>query len=190
MVVISDTYLPVTFAVPSLTDAQFDEICEQYGAYRVEYDGSKEQVIIMPPTDDETGSSNLSISGQLWAWVSRVRRGRGTDSSTGFLLPDGSRMSPDAAWISTERRRSKPACPEFVIELMSASDRRKTVHEKMLTWMENGCLLGWMIDRRARSVTIYRPGVEPEVLTGVDSIDGEGPVDGFVLDLTTVWDPL
>lgn len=190
MVVIADTYLPVTFSAPGLTEAQFGDICEQYGAYRVEYDGSREHVIIMPPTDDETGSSNSSINAQMWTWGARTRRGRVTDSSTGFLLPDGSRMSPDTAWISAERRHRKPTCPEFVVELMSPSDRRKTVHEKMLTWIENGCLLGWMIDRRARSVTIYRPGVEPEVRAGIDKISGEGPVEGFVLDLTTVWDPI
>jgi hypothetical protein len=28
------------------------------------------------------------------------------------------------------------------------------------------------------------------LLAGIDSLAGEGPVDGFLLDLRTIWDPL
>ena len=34
------------------------------------------------------------------------------------------------------------------------------------------------------------PNTEPETRTDIDSIAGEGPVEGFVLDLSFVWDPL
>jgi len=44
-----------------------------------------------------------------------------------------------------------------------------------------------MINPRLRSVTIFRPGVEPEVRLGVRSVEGEGPVAGFVLELGAVW---
>jgi Uma2 family endonuclease len=47
-----------------------------------------------------------------------------------------------------------------------------------------------MIDPDKQTVEVYRPGREPELLAGLESLAGEGPVDGFVLDLTTVWDPL
>jgi len=47
-----------------------------------------------------------------------------------------------------------------------------------------------LIDPESRTVEIYRPGREPEVLAGVDSIPGEGPVDGFVLQLPPIRDPL
>ena len=57
----------------------------------------------------------------------------------------------------------------------------------MLEWIANGALLGWMIDPRARTVTIFRPGCDPETLTDVSEVAGEGPVEGFVLDLEPVW---
>ncbi len=53
------------------------------------------------------------------------------DSSTGFLLADGSVLSPDAALVLEERwqalnpeqRRSfPPLCPDLVVELASPSD--------------------------------------------------------------------
>ena len=47
-----------------------------------------------------------------------------------------------------------------------------------------------LIDADARTVEIYRPDREPELLTGPESVTGEGPVEGFILNLRTVWDPL
>ena len=59
--------------------------------------------------------------------------------------------------------------PEFVIELRSDSDRLRTLREKMQEWIANGVRLGWLINPKDRTVEIYRPGVEPEVL--VDPTD-------------------
>ena len=81
-------------------------------------------------------------------------------------------------------------CPAFVIELRSRSDRLPVLRAKMQEYVANGARLAWMIDPDARTVEVYRPDRETELLAGVDSIDGEGPVEGFVLDLRTVWDPL
>jgi hypothetical protein len=47
-----------------------------------------------------------------------------------------------------------------------------------------------MIDPETKTVEVYRSGREPELLSGLESLAGEGPVDGFVLDLRKVWDPL
>ena len=53
--------------------------------------------------------------------------------------------------------------------------------------MENGAELGWVIDPTRKSVSIYRPGREVEVREGILEIEGEGPVEGFILDLREVW---
>ena len=55
------------------------------------------------------------------------------------MLPTGAAYSPDAAWVSNEslarltkeqRRKFPPVCPEFVIEVMSPSDRLKPAMHK------------------------------------------------------------
>jgi Uma2 family endonuclease len=60
----------------------------------------------------------------------------------------------------------------------------------MNEWLANGAQLGWLIDPDPQTVEIYRPVLEAETRVGASSIAGEGPVDGFVLDLARVWDPL
>ena len=83
-----------------------------------------------------------------------------------------------------------PVCPDFVIELRSQSDRHSVLREKMGEWLANGAQLAWLIDPEVRTVEIYRPGFEAETIGGVPSVAGLGPVEGFVLDLAPVWDPL
>ena len=60
----------------------------------------------------------------------------------------------------------------------------------MQEYIANGAILGWMIDPDARTVEVYRPDRDAESMVGIDSLEGEGPVAGFVLDLKPVWNPL
>jgi Uma2 family endonuclease len=81
-----------------------------------------------------------------------------------------------------------------VIELRSAplecaDDRLSRLRPKMREWIDNGTRLAWLVDPERRAVEICRPGLEPEVLLNPDTVAGEGPVEGFVLDLRPVWDP-
>lgn len=57
----------------------------------------------------------------------------------------------------------------------------------MREYIENGALLGWLIDPLERRVRIYRPGTAVEVLEDPASVSGEPELSGFVLDLTRVW---
>ena len=68
---------------------------------------------------------------RLLAWADRVGGWRVFDSSTGFHLPDGSVLSPDASLVRLERwqaltpeqRRSfPPLCPDLLVELTSPSE--------------------------------------------------------------------
>jgi hypothetical protein len=51
----------------------------------------------------------------------------------------------------------------------------------------NGVALGWLIDGDAQTVYVYRVGAAMEKLTGVTSLPGDGPIGGFVLDMTAIW---
>ena len=185
---VEEAHLPMTITVPGITDAEFEKLCKQYEDCRIEYTAEGE-LLVMPPTDPETGVRNNDISAQLRNWSRAKDHGFATDSSTGYALPDGARLSPDAAWISKPKLRLKPTCPEFVVELLSPTDHPRKTHLKMMKWIENGAQLAWMLNPKNRTVAIYRKGAaEPEVRAGLTELAGEGPVAGFVLDLSLVWD--
>ena len=116
-----------------------------------------------------------------------MKDGRGTafGSSIEFILRSGAGYSPDAAWLSNERlskltkeqrRKFPPVCPEFVIEVMSPSDRLKTAKDKMAAWMAEGVELAWLIDGDDQTVYIYRAGSQKaEKRTGIASLPGRVP---------------
>jgi Uma2 family endonuclease len=153
---------------------------------------------VVPPTGGDAGRRNVEPTVQLALW-NRGRDDAGVvfDSSTGFDLPDGSTLSPDAAWISAERwnaltaaeqRRFPPLCPDFVAELLSPSDDLIATRSKLRDFIRNGAQLGWLIDPRRRVVEIYRPGREAETLQNPQLLDAGDPLTGFVLNASALLD--
>ena len=186
--------LPATFTAPGLTEAQFLKLCEEFPDAFLEYTADG-RLIVMPPTDPETAECEAEVVRQLKNWAIEVRRGRVTGPTAGFFFPDGSRRSPDAAWFDATRWKAAKRpdlrfpvfAPDFVIEVRSPHQRARPLHRKMLEYLANGVKLGWLIDPIERTMTIYRPGREPEVRSNPASVAGEGPVAGFVLQLERIF---
>jgi Uma2 family endonuclease len=195
---IDETFLPATLTASPMSDEQFVEFCTQYADYNIEMTADGE-ILIMPPNYSLTGARNGEIGSQLRGWAAGNQKGIMTDASGGFVLPNGARRAPDAAWTLKRRILALDKsslngfwhlCPDFVIELRSTTDRLRVLRAKMQEWIDNGAQLGWLIDPERSAVEIYRAGSEPEIRIGIDGISGEGPVEGFDLDLRPVWDPL
>jgi Uma2 family endonuclease len=188
-----EKHLPATLTAPGLSEADFLALAEEFSDCFLEYtaDGT---VLIMPPTDPETGARVNLVTYRLTGWNETHKRGIVIGPDAGFFFKDGSRRSPDAAWFDAERwRKSKRPgtrfprfAPEFIIEVRSPEQRARPLREKMEEYVANGVQLGWLIDPIAHSVEIYRPACEPEVLDNPTTVSGEGPVAGFVLDLNGI----
>ncbi len=178
-----------------MDDEQFFRFCQANRDVRIERNKEGE-IIIMPPTGWNTGDMNSEINFQLRLWAKKDKRGKVGESSTGFVLPNGATISPDASWVRKERiekftaiQRQKflPLCPDFVIELRSPSDTLKSGQEKMEEYIENGAKLGWLIDPKNRQVSIYRANGEIEILNNPQTVSGEDLLKGFELDLREIW---
>ncbi|MEG4628745.1 Uma2 family endonuclease [Microcoleus sp. AR_TQ3_B6] len=182
-------------SIIKLTSEQFYQLCEENPDLKLERNANGE-LIVMAPTGGETGKRNVKVTTQLDLWNEQTELGEVFDSSTGFTLPNKADRSPDASWVEKSRwsaltpeQREKfiPLCPDFVIELVSPSDSLKKCQEKMQEYMENGCRLGWLINRKKREVEIYRPGQDVEVLQSPLTLFGENVLPGFVLNLQKIW---
>jgi Uma2 family endonuclease len=183
---------------PPMDDDEFFEFCGNNPDLQIERTAQGE-IYVMPPAGGETSHRNNELSTQLNIWAKKDGRGLAFDSSGGFILPNRAIRAPDAAWVrkswlekipKERKRRHIPLCPDFVIELISPSDRRSHVDAKMREWIDNGAELGWLIDADRRAVNIYRRGHEPQEIVNPEFVDGEGPVAGFRLELTEVWEGL
>ncbi len=161
------------------------------------------EIVIVPPAGGESEYRSADISSQLFAWAKRDGRGKAFGSSGGFTLPSGAVYAPDAAWVSNarlstitkeQRRKFIPLAPEFVVEVMSPTDRLPAAKAKAQEWIDGGSELVWLIDGDHRTVLVYRRGARrPNTMLFADEISelaGEGPVEGFLLNLDGVWEGL
>lgn len=189
------TLPPILTLKLDLTQEQFWQLCQENHDLQFERTATGE-LIIMPPTGGNTGKRNADLLFQLQAWKRQNNLGEVFDSNTGFTLPNGADRSPDASWVSRERwealtpeqqEKFIPLCPDFVVELMSPSDRLEKTRQKMQEYQENGAKLGWLINRKQQQIEIYRLNQDVEILDYPNEISGEDILPGFVLDLTTIW---
>lgn len=187
---------PAEFRLPVMTRAEFYDFCQRNPGLRAERDPDG-IIHLMSPTESWTDSRNSELLADLVLWnrtlpVSGIAFG----PSAGFTLPNSAERSPDASWVSwafwdaltlDQRTGFAELCPEFVVELMSPSDRLTEAQAKMEEYRANGARLGWLIDRKARRVYVYRPGRDVETLDDPAEVSADPELPGFVLRMDRVF---
>ncbi len=177
--------IPLTEFGQSLANPGLDRWFEAFSARNEDegqYEISKEgYLLIMAPTGSPGAIFEGEITIDLGFWA-RESGGVAYPATSCFILPDGSRFGPDAAWLNEERRtelllpENRPfprITPDFVAEIKSPSNSRTQLMAKIEAFIRYGTKLGWYIDPETREVIKYRPGQEPEVLHDPEYIEGD-----------------
>ena len=149
------------------------------------------EIIAMPPVHHPSDDHETQTVTRLTVWTDD-HGGQARNSNAAFVMPLGGVLVPDASWTSQEKwdahphiaGDAHPFCPDFVVEIRSTSDNLAPLHAKMRLYMENGALLGWLIDPSNRQVYVYRAGQdEPERLDEPATLSGESVLPGFDFDV-------
>ncbi|WP_263372860.1 Uma2 family endonuclease [Granulicella aggregans] len=187
--------MPVTLRpARKLGDIELMAFSRRNRPYRIEQNAEGE-LEIMTPLNTKGGYREIFVGARLFDWA-ETHGGMVFSSSAGFTLIDNSVRSPDASWLSgaqwnaltdAEQRSFAPACPEFLVEILSESDSRVKLEEKMEMWIANGAQLAWMIDPFAGEVLVYRPGQSVERLARPEWVEAEAVVPGFRLEMARLW---
>ncbi|HEV2645402.1 MAG TPA: Uma2 family endonuclease [Acidobacteriaceae bacterium] len=179
----------------TLTDEELMRLSEDNKPYKIERSRHGE-IIVMTPVGGVGSTHEAYVASSLFQWNETVETGIAFGSNAGFNLPDGSCLSPDAAWLARHRWEAltppqqagyPPLCPDFIIEIRSQSDVRCSVEDKMQLWLDNGAKLAWLIDPIDGNATVYRPGQPPELLNRPEFVEAEVPVAGFKLLCNRLW---
>ena len=185
-----------------LSAEQFAAVCQAIPNAVLELDAGG-HLIQMTPTGSETGSRNQALGALLWNAV----RSAGLplklfDSSTGFRLPDGSVLSPDASIVRQERwsaltpeerRGFAPLCPDLVVELASPSDEGPrgltALRRKMSAYQANGAKLGWLLipDQQAVEIWPASGAGDPQRVEAAAELDADPLFPGLRIALEDIW---
>lgn len=187
--------MPLTLRTPvAMSDEDLMAFSHRNRLYRIERNAQGE-LEIMSPVGFEGGQREIYVGSRLFDWAEE-HGGVVVSSNAGFKLADEAVRSPDASWVSdnrinalndVERRGFAPLCPDFLVQILSESDSRAKLEEKMEMWIANGAHLAWMIDPFAAEVLIYRPGREAVLLVRPDWVEAEAVVPCFRLETSRLW---
>lgn len=193
---------PIKLRLPEAVVAAGPDACEGWfvdltlanpdAVWQMELNGDGE-LELMPPTFGPSDVQENRASGEVYLWDrERGFPGVPTGPTSAYRLANGAVRCPDAAWSPREKvlpspseaPRARPYCPDFVVEIRSTSQSRPSdlgeLLSKMQEYMDNGALLGWLIDPIERTVRVYRAGVaEPELVNDPETLDGEDMLPGF-----------
>ena len=178
-----------------MTDELLALLCSDNKELRLELTAERE-LIIMPPVSSEGGLQEHELALQVGIWAKQDGTGRVFSPSAGFTLPNGAVRAPDVSWIlhsrwdalnEEQRIGFANISPNFVIELRSSTDRLRDVQDKMVEYMENGVILGWLIDPQDRRVYVYSSGQPVEILEEPTAVSADQVLPGFLLDLSAIW---
>jgi Uma2 family endonuclease len=174
------------------SDDEIDQLSRENPGYQFERDRAGR--LVVTPAGGEGGRRSAEVLAQLRNWARENNAGPVFDSSTGFALHDGSLLSPDAAWVHTERWAAlsqeqreafPPLCPDAVFEVRSRSDSPSDVTAKLRAYMENGARVAVAIDPYRRKVEVRRWDGSSRIVD-YDLVDLSADLSGFTLDLWAV----
>jgi len=125
---------------------------------------SNHEILIEPPMLPDGSERESLITTEFINWNRKYKFGKVYGSRAEFILPDGGIYQPDTAFIGftkldTVKKKGQEIAklvPDFVLELMSESDRLNQSHEKMQkVWIKNGVKVAVMVDYKNERYFVY-----------------------------------
>ncbi len=134
------------------------------------------------------GMGKLAFFLESWRLQQPEPRGEVLVGDAGFRLrtnPDTT-VGIDLAYISPQLAAVTPqdvylidGAPILAVEILSPSDDQDEILEKVREYLDVGVLLVWVIEPVFQTVTVYRPGVPPEMFNTSQELSGDPHLPGF-----------
>ena len=100
----------------------------------------------------------------------------------------------DVVYISADLAAHNPSdttiidgVPVLAVEILSPNNTVEEIDEKIDQYLEAGVPLVWIVDTRDRTVTIYRPDQEPELVNVRQELSGEPHLPGFRVPVANLF---
>lgn len=77
--------------------------------------------------------------------------------------------------------------PEIAIEILSPSNRRRQIRQKVREYLAAGTERVWVLDPKRCTVVVHRADAPPVTLTGADRIDGGTLMPGLAITVARVF---
>ena len=144
------------------------------------------EILDMPLTQGDHGIICGEICWLIKNAVKPNKLGWVTTNDAGVILerdPDTTR-GPDVGFWSIERQPTRPKGyleipPDIAVEVLSPSDNRKAVRDKVHEYVAAGVRLVWVVDPEDKTVMVYSGTMRGVEYDEADTLDGGEVLPGF-----------
>ncbi len=145
------------------------------------------EIVEMPPPIKYHGFVCANIVAILWAFAKRRQKGYPCSNDAGFIVerdPDTVR-GPDISFYEDSQsaadmdRKYTEQRPLLIVEVLSPNDTFSKVWRRLRQILARGVPLVWVVDPEARSVIIYRPGLESSTVEENEELTGGDVLPNF-----------
>jgi Uma2 family endonuclease len=164
------------------------------GPVRYELDDGR--LVIMAPVGDIHALIEARITAELVYQGEKQGHGEARCGEVTIILrrdPDRI-VGADAVFVQTRSlpaRRSREGyletMPELVVEVRSPNDTGPEIQAKVNDYLAAGVHVVWVADPRTRTVTVHRPGQEPQVITEAETLTLDEIIPGLRLVLAEIF---
>jgi Uma2 family endonuclease len=149
------------------------------------------------PSSVGPGIIGMRIGSAILVHVDTHRLGYVTNADAGFILNRDpyTVVAPDVGFIRGNRMPSGvyergffPGGPDLAVEVISPTDERADIDRKQDLYARAGVPLVWWVDPERRTVTVHRPGQDPEILDESATLDGGDILPGFQIEISHIFD--
>lgn len=160
------------------------------------YELVRGELIRKPFLEHRIGFYAANIGAELAIFVQANGLGRTYSPNAGFLLERDPDMvlAPSASFVRQERVDAVgdtdgyfPGVPDFVVEVISPSDRYTDVYDKVEEWLNAGALKAIVVNPRDRTASVHTQD-SVVTLTEADTLDGGDAVPGWRLPIADIFE--
>lgn len=152
----------------------------------------------MTKRDRYHSRTTARIAQLLGAWLDQQPAPRGEiyDGEAGCILSHDpeSTVGIDVVYISPELAANQSdtttlidGVPTLAIEVLSPNDTTEEITEKVEAYLAAGVPLVWIVHPRFRTVTVHRPGHEPELFNIQQELTGEPHLPGLRIRVEAIF---
>lgn len=148
----------------------------------------------MSPTKKRHGRGTARVTVKIGIYLEAHPIGGLYVAEVGFRVGPARRLiCPDAAYVSAERDAPVddddffPYAPDLAVEVLSPDNTWPKIRRKAQACLASGGRLVWALNTRRRTVTVFRPDAEPELLREEDVLSGEDVLPGFAVRVAELF---
>ncbi len=163
----------------------------------IDYELDHGRLVYMAPPGGTHGNTQGRVFARLFMQSELIGHGKAfTEVSVVVSRNPDTVLVPDVAFIAAKslpERKTKEdyllTIPELAVEVRSKNNSRREIQEKVTQYLAIGVEVVWVVDPKAKTVTIHTPGAQPVQMGSNDTLTLPSLIPNLSISIADLFYP-